>query len=189
MAVQQVNALPDVVWSALLDFQSYPRMVDDVQSVDVYHQDGAETKVAVRVGYGIVGLTTCLHHVYEETLGQLTWSLDRQQPSSFKSNDGFWIVRAAEAEGVSRVYYSIAVELDAWVPSWVNGFVASQGIPRAVAWVKKESESRSKVARLQQARLNAANKPKQLSKCAREATTPLNALMQSFAGCFGKLQD
>jgi carbon monoxide dehydrogenase subunit G len=191
IAVQQVSAPPHVVWAALLDFESYPRMVDDVQSVKVYHQDGDETKVAVRVGYGVVGLTTCLHHVYDKALGQLTWSLDRQKPSSFKSNDGFWIVRPADAERSSRVYYSIAVELDAWVPSWINGFVASQGIPRAVAWVKKESESQARqLARMQPAQAQlakVAHRPVGAGRVSQPDASPLDALLHSFARCFGSL--
>lgn len=147
IAVQSVSAPPSFVWRCLNDFEAYPRMVDDVCAARVYERRGAHTKVAVSIGFGPVHLTTCLHHTFSPQWQQLTWSLDHCRPSSFKSNEGFWLVRPDPLdESRSIVYYSIAVELKGWVPGWVNGFVAKQGIPRAVSWIKKEAEARARAA-------------------------------------------
>jgi hypothetical protein len=141
IAVQLVRSPPSTVWRTLLAFREYPRMVTDVQSATVYSEDATKgIGVAIRVGYGLIGLTTCLRHVYDEALSQLTWSLDEERKSSFRSNSGFWVVKDGPAPGSSIVFYSCTVELDGFVPSWLNNFVAQQGIPRAVAWVKREAE-------------------------------------------------
>lgn len=189
VAVQRVRAPSHVIWSCLTDFEQYPRMVDDVCSVDVYQRCGNDIKVAVSIGYSIVRLTTGLHHVLSPEWQQLTWSLDADRPSSFRSNDGFWLVRAdPHDERSSIVYYSIAVELHGWVPSWVNGFVAKQGLPRAVAWVKKEAEART----LQAARpvvattiapQSAKAMPASMPQCGRGPAE--NALLKAVMGCFG----
>ena len=47
-------------------------------------------------------------------------------------------VRAHSLCQLTHVYCVCAVRA-----GWVNGFVAQQGLPRAVAWVKKEAESRA----------------------------------------------
>ena len=143
VAVQIVHATEHEVWRAILDFENYPRMVPDVCRSDVYDRSGGDIKVAVTVGYGVVGLTTSLHHKHDQAKGQLTWTLDAgmAHSSSFKTNEGFWVVRP-NSSASCIVYYSIAVELKGWVPSWVNSFVASQGLPRAVAWLKTEAERR-----------------------------------------------
>lgn len=118
-------------------------MIDDVCATRVYEREGNDTKVAVSVGYSFVRLTTCLHHVLALEHGQLSWTLDASQPTSFASNEGFWLVREDPSDpNCSVIYYSIALELKLAVPGWVNGFVEGQGIPRAVAWVKRAAEKR-----------------------------------------------
>ena len=119
VAVQRVHAPAETVWKCLLDFDAYPRMVDDVCEARVIEtsEDGHESKVAITVGVSFVSLTTCLHHVHSPEHGQLTWQLDETRPSSFVSNEGFWLVRPDESDPRSCiVYYSIAVELKGWVP-------------------------------------------------------------------------
>ena len=198
IAVQRVEAASSEVWAALLDFEAYPRMVDDVCASNVYEQNGCDVKVAVKVGYGAVGLTTCLHHTYDASAGQLTWTLDENRPSSFKSNEGFWVVRALD-EGTNAcvVYYSIAVELKGWVPSWVNDFVAEKGIPRAVGWLKREAERRqlqaaAKVQAAAKARATLVNRSKLASGGASRrsldpaaGTAALHNLPPWLRGCVG----
>ena len=183
VAVQRVHAPPSLVWQCLCDFESYPRMVADVCAAHVYESNGTDIKVAVSIGYGPVHLTTCLHHVYAPELEQLTWSLDAAQPSSFRVNDGFWLVRPDPSDAAySIVYYSIAVELKGWVPGWVNGFVAKQGLPRAVAWVKREAEARATAAPVVAPRIkerpSAAPAPPTTPNC---LCTAISALLKSNA--------
>ena len=158
-------------------------MVDDVCAAHVYEQSATtDYRVAVKVGYGPVGLTTCLHHVYSAELSQLTWTLDEARPSSFRTNDGFWVVRPlAEDPSACTVYYSIAVEVKGWVPSWVNGFVAQQGIPRAVSWLKKEAEARYCAAQQQRQAAQATQ--------AAQASTPRASHGAGTAAACGDPQD
>lgn len=190
VACQMIKAPPSTIFAALTSFADYPRMVDDVQAADVYststeaHTGTQEMKVRFRVGYGPAGLTFDLHHSYNEALGQLTWTLDRETGQSmFKSNEGFWVVRPGPTPNSSIVYYSIAVELNGWIPSWVNGFVAAQGIPRAVAWVKKESEIRAS-AQVREAAASAARKEMYIKSSASPST--VHPLARCFLVCFGQ---
>jgi len=190
VAVQKVKAPPSVVWAAVMDFDRYPEMVDDVCATEVYEREGATTKVAVSVGVSVVRLTTCLHHVHAPAHQQLTWSLDSDKPSQFKSNDGFWLVHADPADGASCVvYYSIAVELKAWVPSWVNAFVAKQGLPRAVAWLKREAERRAALVDREHVRPTAASETRAIAEVAPAPAGPHAApppnLCVRLAACFG----
>ena len=138
-AVLLVNAPESVVWEKILDFTNYPRMVDDVQSVSLYAATKNNYKVEIKVGIGFITLTTCLHHVYTPQTHRLTWTLDKEKPSLMGENAGFWVVSPRDDE-TCIVYYSISIKLKAWVPAWVNEFVSSQGIPRAVVWLKREAE-------------------------------------------------
>ena len=187
VAVQRVGAPPALVWDCLNDFDAYPRMVEDVCATRVYSQIGADTKVAVSVGYSFVNLTTCLHHTFSDEHQQLTWTLDAERPSSFKFNDGFWLVRPdPHNPSCCLVYYSIAVQLKGWVPSWINAFVAKQGIPRAVAWVKKEAEARA----MRSSKKLMAPREEDVMRAAEERCSgPADGLCVAFARCFAPRGD
>ena len=75
----------------------------------------------------------------------------------------------------------LPVELNGWIPSWVNGFVAAQ-IPRAVAWVKKESEIRAS-AQVREAAASAARKMYIKSSASPSTVHPL---ARCFLVCFGQ---
>ena len=42
--------------------------------------------------------------------------------------------------GWTRVFYSVEVKLRGWIPAAVENMIAKQGLPKATAWVKLESE-------------------------------------------------
>ena len=184
VAVQLVRASSEHVWQTVLDFERYPIMVDDVCAARVYERspDG-DIKVAVSIGYGPVRFTTCLHHKYAPELSQLTWALDASAPASFKHNEGFWVVRP-HGPSSCVVYYSIAVEVNGWVPSWVNGFVAKAGLPRAVAWLKKHAERRQLAAPSSATPPPPATPRSRTPAPAQVAAPPISSVLEKLLRCF-----
>ena len=75
----------------------------------------------------------------------MTWTLDTEQESDLDGNCGFWLVQQdPDDPSWSVVNYSIAVVLKSWAPAWLDSIIAVQGLPKAVAWVKRESEKKLK---------------------------------------------
>ena len=147
LAVQRMNAPAELVWATLLDFNHWDQMVDNVLSTEVYEQSGADIKVLVVVGVGFIKLRSHVHHVLDRTAGQLTWTLDVSRPSDLVANSGFWLIReSADDSRTCTVYYSTKIATKAWAPAWLDSFLAQQGLPRAVAWLKRESEKRAKAS-------------------------------------------
>jgi len=143
IAAQKIDAPAELVWATLLDFAAWPHMIDDVRDASVYEQEGDEIKVKVVVGVGFIRISSHVHHTLDRLAGQLTWALDASKPSDLQANTGYWLVREDPACPQSCVvYYSAAVRLKSWAPAWLDKFIAEQGLPRAVAWLKRAAEKR-----------------------------------------------
>ena len=147
VAAQRIEAPVDLVWATLLDFAEWPRMVDDVVAANVYERNDADIKVEIVVGVGFLKLKTYIHHVLDQAAGTLTWTLDERKSSDLLSNTGYWMVRDGSSHGGgSVVYYSCAVQLRAWAPGWLDRYIAREGLPRALGWLKREVENRAAAA-------------------------------------------
>eukprot|EP00908_Phaeocystis_cordata_P007143 Transcript_1779.p2 GENE.Transcript_1779~~Transcript_1779.p2 ORF type:complete len:262 (-),score=109.14 Transcript_1779:221-955(-) len=147
MASQRVHAPASTVWERILDFGMWPKVVDNVVSARVYgaeqRPDGEHLKVEVVIGVTLLRIRTYVHHVYRAELGLMTWSLDEEHESDLESNCGFWLVKQDPDDPLwCTVNYSVAISLKSWAPAWLDSIIAVQGLPKAVTWVKRESEKR-----------------------------------------------
>ena len=141
LAVQRVQAPADLVWATILDFGEWPRMVDDVVASAVYDKQGCDIKVKITIGVGLLKIHTYVHHVLDRVAGVLTWSLDASKSSDLLANTGYWIVRPHDLTSCT-VYYSCHVQLRSWAPGWLDRYIAREGLPRALGWLKREAEER-----------------------------------------------
>jgi hypothetical protein len=141
LAVQRVQAPADLVWATILDFGEWPRMVDDVVGSAVYDKQGCDIKVKITIGVGLLKIHTYVHHVLDRVAGVLTWSLDATKSSDLLANTGYWIVRPHDLNSCT-VYYSCNVQLRSWAPGWLDRYIAREGLPRALGWLKREAEER-----------------------------------------------
>jgi hypothetical protein len=142
IAAQLVNAPADHIWQSLLDWGEWPRMVDDVVAADVYESNElGHVKVKVTLGVGPLRIRTHVHHIIDRDAQTMTWQLDPTKRSDLQANRGFWMVQP-QSPTSSIVYYSVSVTLHKWTPGWLDRYIAREGFPRALGWVKREAEDR-----------------------------------------------
>lgn len=143
LAAQRVDAPAELVWATILDFGEWPRMVDDVVATQVYEKSGHVIKVKVTIGIGFLRIHTHVHHELDQVAGTLTWRLDESKSSDLLANTGYWIVRPGSPDSSTcTVFYSCAVQLRSWAPGWLDRYIAREGLPRALGWLKREAEQR-----------------------------------------------
>lgn len=144
MVAQRINVPAATVWANLLAFEHWPKMISDCASTRVYYTDGKIFKVEVVISVALLRVRTFVEHRYDAARGLMTWSLDPNFESDLLSNSGFWHVRAdTEDPNCCIVFYSVTVGLQKWAPRWLDSFIAVQGLPRAISWVKTASEKKS----------------------------------------------
>lgn len=141
IAVQDIHATPEVVWSKILAFEKYPDWVDNVKETEVYERAGDHVKVRFAIGAPMITIRYRIDHVLHQDEGWMTWRLDYDYKSDFDDTVGFWRVEAIpDREGWTRVTYSVDLKAAGWVPPMLEQAFSSMGLTKATAWVKRESE-------------------------------------------------
>ena len=140
LAAQVIGVPAETVWQTILNFDEWPRMIDDVVETDVYEENETDFKVKVTIGVGFIRIRTHVHHVRDEEAGTLCWHLDGEKASDLVSNTGFWMVEPREDGASCIVYYSCSITLCPWAPKVLDRYVAREGLPRALGWLKREAE-------------------------------------------------
>ena len=155
LVIQDVHAPPEVVWSRILDFPGYTKMVPKVTicenySVSKEFPDPKEKfalckNIFTRMRLTVIGfhMEYFIHHKYYPNLNTVVWTLDYDKESDLEESVGYWHVIDHPDEDRphwSRVYYSIDMKTKGYMPSFVKKYVTNKALTEATAWVKRESE-------------------------------------------------
>lgn len=142
IAVQDVHATPEQVWSRITSYGNYPEWVDNVKECAPYATEGEHLKVRFVISALMVNVEYYIDHIYAPDQGYMTWSLDYTRESDLDDSVGFWVVEPiADKPGWTRVFYSVDVRIKGWVPKAIENMIAKQGLTKATSWVKRESEA------------------------------------------------
>jgi hypothetical protein len=142
IAVQDIHATPEVIWSKILDYPNYPTMVDGVLECEQYAQSGSELKARFKIGAMGTRVEYYIDHEIHTDANWMTWTLDYTRESDLDDSVGYWLIEPlTDRPGYSRVYYSVAVQMRGWVPGFIESMIARKGLTQATEWVKAESES------------------------------------------------
>ena len=153
LAVLDVHSPTDIVWSRILDYDNYPKMVNGCTSSKNYkviqHKPSKSNQylsqtifTRMKIGMSFVQLEYFIEHSYHPKLGVLTWTLDYSKQSDLDDSVGYWYVVEHPSKGAewSRVFYSVDVALPGWVPKFARDFFSTKALTDATGWVKRESE-------------------------------------------------
>ncbi len=143
VAVQDIQAPPEVVWGRILDFPAYPQMVDNVYECEIYGHSGDQLLVRFIIGALLIRIEYYIDHSLHQDQGWMTWRLDYSRDSDLDDSVGFWRVQPVPGRpGFTRVFYSVEVYPRGWVPGPIEELVTDLGLTKATGWVKRESEAR-----------------------------------------------
>lgn len=141
MAIQDIHAPVDVVWGRIMDYASYPEMVDNVKLCEVYAQSEERVKVRFILSAMMMNVEYFIDHSVDKDRGYMTWKLDYSRDSDLDDSVGMWVVQPIpERPGWTRVFYSVEVRLKGWLPGAIEDMIAKKGLTKATEWVKRESE-------------------------------------------------
>jgi len=153
LVVLDVHGPTDTVWSRILDYNNYAKMVSGCTSSKNYnviqHKPSKSNNylsqtiyTRMKIGLSMVQLEYFIKHSYHPKLNVLTWTLDYTKRSDLDDSVGYWYVikHPTKGQSWSRVYYSVDVAIPNWLPKFVKDFFSTKALTDATAWVKRESE-------------------------------------------------
>lgn len=145
--VRDVKAPATVVWSRILDYDSYKTMIPTTKESEIYSTEdlgNGNKRIVSRlvVGFRKRNIEIFISCFYQPSRNSLTWTLDDGRRSDLGANVGFWYViphpdNPAES---SRIYYSVNVSVSSWKPKLILDFLCGNALMDGTTWVKKHSE-------------------------------------------------
>jgi len=141
IAILDIAAPPDVVWSRIRGFEHYPEWVGPVKESEIYRREGNDTYNRVKISGFLYKYEYFLHNTWWPEHHMLTWVLDYDRRSDFDDCVGAWFVEPhPEKEGWSRAWFSSDLKLRGGMPGFIMDFIKKQGLKDATSWVKEQSE-------------------------------------------------
>lgn len=146
IAVFRVNADAETIWSVIKDFRSYPKWIEDIESIDVYGRQAGLLYVKFTAG-GLFGSNTVWYAIHDYPVDDRdwgTWRLDYDYRSDLDDSVGFWRVLPVEGKpNVSDVIYSADLRLKGFFTSLFETSLIDSSLKDATQWVKVQAETKT----------------------------------------------
>ena len=141
VAIFDVAATPDKVWSVITSFSSYPKYIPELSKCEAYKKSGDEIFVDFVISTWGVNVQYYVQHQYHPEKGYMTWTLDYTRESDLDDSTGYWLVYPSPLDpSKTRVEYSVDLRIKGWVPGFIQTMLAESGVENATKWVKREAE-------------------------------------------------
>lgn len=143
IAIFDVDATPEVVWSVITSFSSYPKWIDELAKSEKYDTKGEQIYVDFVISTWGVNVQYYVNHTYRPQDGYMTWTLDYTRESDLDDSTGYWLVYPSPLDPTkTRVEYTVDLRVSGWVPGFIQTAMAETGVENATKWVKREAEKK-----------------------------------------------
>lgn len=115
----------DKYYQALLDYQSYPKLLPEVSSIDILEND--ENGARVQYNIHIVKNISYILKMKHQRPHRLDWELE--SGSIFKTNSGSWELEELGPDKC-KVRYSLDIALKIFAPKAITNKLVAVNLPR-----------------------------------------------------------
>lgn len=142
VAIQYINASPEVIWQTILNYPRYKDWVKNVVNVSVYKRDGDDLYVDMQTSVFGFKSRVFTKNIVRKAEGYMAWTLDYDRKSDVSDLVGYWrVVPVDGMEGVTRLEHSNSIVLKG-VPGFLVNYMTRDALSEGTAWVKREAEKR-----------------------------------------------
>ena len=142
IAVQYINASPEIIWATILSYHRYTDWVKNVVGCSVYQKEG--TTLYVDMETSLLGFRNRVFtkNAVRKDQGYMSWTLDYDRKSDVNDLVGYWRVQPVEGmPGVTRLEHSNSISIRG-VPGFLVNYMTRDALSDGTAWVKREAERR-----------------------------------------------
>jgi uncharacterized membrane protein len=135
-----VDAPAETIWEIITDFESYLDWVENMRDIEVRQTDGdgRGTQVWYHIDARVMEIQYVLGYEYPEEGRRMTWALI--EADQLRQLDGEYLLEP-EGDDVTRVRYTIEVDLAVPVPGFLRKRAAKQILETGLGELKRRAES------------------------------------------------
>jgi ribosome-associated toxin RatA of RatAB toxin-antitoxin module len=142
VAIQYINASPEVIWQTILSYHRYKDWVKNVVKCTVYKREGDDLYVDMQTSVFGFKSQVFTKNIIRKTEGYMAWTLDYDRKSDVSDLVGYWRVEPVEGlDGVTKLEHSNSIKLKG-VPGFLVNYMTRDALSEGTAWVKREAEKR-----------------------------------------------
>ncbi len=139
--VAEIDAPPEAVWAALLDFQARVPENRPLRRVEIYEDqwEGTQLRRKARWELKIFGIEIVFHNAYvhDKDLNYLEWTLDTERENSLLYSWGsYQVLPSAINRGTSRLVYVSETDSGRKLPKWLKTHFAVSGMTELIEGVR-----------------------------------------------------
>ena len=141
IAVQYIEASPEIIWKTILSYHRYRDWVKNVDSCMVYQRSGDDLYVDMQIS--VLGFKSGIYtkNTVNKAQGYMTWTLDYSRKSDVNDLVGYWRVTPLEGwPGWSRLEYATEMVMSG-VPGFIVRYMTKDALAEGTAWVKLRAEA------------------------------------------------
>lgn len=143
-----IDASPDVVWSALQDFDSYPDVFPRTVSTKELARKNSKSVVHMALGYRILSIEYHLSIVKNPKKNMMSFTLMQNRPHDIVDTRGYWRL-FPQKDGRTLVAYAVALQMPPGIVAFLGNKVEKSlekhliGLPRYLKkWVESPAGNR-----------------------------------------------
>jgi ribosome-associated toxin RatA of RatAB toxin-antitoxin module len=135
LIIFDLNADINTVMNYIVDFEAYPKYINDIKKVSIYHQSKHHIDATFYVSTFFIDFQNHVSHRINKQKYSVYWQLDKSKKSYLSKMEGYWKLKTLGNK--TRVYYYNQLTFDLWIPSFVESYLFEQGLFASTEWLKK----------------------------------------------------
>lgn len=133
---------PAQVWSVVTDFESRPRFVPGLKSVQILRREGKRLWIAEHLRILLINIRFVVVSTVDVEQGSVTWVMDHSAEHDIADTTGSWTVVPLDGGRETLVQYRTWIDSGRSVPRLAEDFLAKRSLPKIVEGIRSEVQRR-----------------------------------------------
>ena len=134
---------PELVWTVLTDFTSWPTFFPNVVETLVRRVEGRRVRISQHLRVAFVNVRFGAIWTLDPAHGLGSFQLDEQVPHDIAASEGAWQLLPIDGGAATLVVYRSEVETGRPVPAFVENLLLKRSLPNAVRGLRDEVARRA----------------------------------------------
>jgi len=134
--VFDVNKPIDSLMYKIIDLDTYPQKIEDVEKVEIYSYSEDVVKAQIFIDTFFIGFNNYVIHDIDENNYMVKWKLDDTKENYFANMQGYWKLIELD-EMNTRVFYHNQLTFKNWIPEFIEAYLFEEALLTSTQWIKK----------------------------------------------------
>jgi ribosome-associated toxin RatA of RatAB toxin-antitoxin module len=129
---------PKQVWHVLVDFESRPEYISDVEEIAIVRREGNRVWADEHLRFLFTDVRYRVINTIDPEAGSISWKLDESAPHDIADVQGLWRVTPYSGERETLLSYRTRIDTGRGVPGFVQNLLLRRSLPDFIRSLQEE---------------------------------------------------